>query len=201
VLLGLFLSLVTVVVSVVSSASSDGPAQRYSEQAYLDRIRPFVERSSEQGAALVRARSQGLRLGRDGVQRQLGRVTQDAQAVLADVQGVDPPESMSTARSILVTTMVIRARAAAAAQEGFKQAYAGGPPGPPAELLAWAGEEAAVGGPHLRGLPRVAACRRGRPGGDHAGLEMDDGHQVVGSNRADRVRRGGAGQRQPDARP
>lgn len=143
-LLGLVLTLVTLVVSVVSSASSDGPARRYDEQSYLDRVRPLVERSTEHGGELVRTRSQALRIGREGVQRQLGRAVQDAQAVLGEAQRLNPPESLSLPRSILVTTLVMRVRAVAAAREGFEQAYATGPPGPAAESLARASEEAAA---------------------------------------------------------
>lgn len=141
-MLGLLLTLVTLLVSVVSSAGSDGPARRFSEQAYLDRMRPLVERSTEQGEELSRVRSQGLRLGKDGVQRQLGRVNQDAKAVLAEVEQADPPDSLSLARSVLMTTMAVRARVAAAVQEGFSQAYATVPVAGPIEFLAKAGEEA-----------------------------------------------------------
>jgi hypothetical protein len=142
VLLGLILSLATLLVSVVASAGSDGPARRFSEQAYLDRMRPLVARSTEQGVELSRVRSQALRIGREAVQRQLVRVTQDARAVLDEVQGADPPESLSVARSVLLTTMAVRARVAAAVQEGFAQAYAPAVTGAPVDILARAGEEA-----------------------------------------------------------
>jgi hypothetical protein len=141
-LLGLVLSLVTLGVAVVSSAGGDGPARRYSEQTYLDQVRPLVERSSEQGAELARVRAQVLRLGRDAVQRQLARLAQDAQAVLADVPMVEAPPSMSVASSVLVTTMAVRARAAVAAQEGFSQAYAAGAASASIDILTRAGEEA-----------------------------------------------------------
>ncbi len=141
-LLGLILTLATLLVSVVASAGSDGPARRYSEQAYLDRIRPLVGRSTEQGVELSRARAQALRLGRDAVQRQLVRVTQDAQAVSDEAQRADSPDSLSMARSVLVTTLAVRARAAAAVQEGFAQAYAPAGTGAPAEVLARAGDQA-----------------------------------------------------------
>ncbi|MDQ3575994.1 MAG: hypothetical protein M3404_13950, partial [Actinomycetota bacterium] len=142
VLLGAVLSLVTLVVSLVSSAGGDGPARRFAEQAYLDRMRPLVERSSAQGADLARVRSQGLRLGREAVLRQLGRVTQDARAVLAEVEAAEPPPSLAVARSVLLTTMAARARAAGAAESGLAQAYAAVPPATPVEILAGAGEDA-----------------------------------------------------------
>jgi len=165
-LLGLILTLATLLVSVVASAGSDGPARRYSEQSYLDRLRPLVERSTEQGVELSRTRSQALRIGRDVVQRQLVRVAQDARAVSDEVQGIDSPKSLSMVRSVLVTTVAVRARAAAAAQEGFAQAYAPAAtvaPAAPIDLLARAGDQALTADRtyevFLESLPAVEGAR------------------------------------------
>ncbi len=162
-LLGLVLTVATLLVSVVASAGSDGPARRYSEQAYLDRMRPLVERSTEQGVALTRTRAQALRLGRDAVQRQLMRVTQDAQAVRDEVERTDSPESLSVVRSVLVTTMAVRARVAAAVREGFAQAYAPTAATAPVDLLARAGEQAVAADRtyevFLESLPAVEGAR------------------------------------------
>ncbi len=162
-LLGLFLTAVTLLVNVVNSADGDGPARRFSEQAYLDRMRPLVLRSTEQGVELSRVRSQALRLGREAVQRQLVRVTEDARAVLEEVQRAESPESLSSARSILVTTMAVRARVAVAAQDGFAQAYAPPASGAPVDLLARAGEQAVAADRtyevFLESLPAVEGAR------------------------------------------
>lgn len=162
-LLGLVLTVATLLVSVVAPAGSDGPARRYSEQAYLDRMRPLVERSTEQGVALTRTRAQALRLGRDAVQRQLMRVTQDAQAVRDEVERTDSPESLSVVRSVLVTTMAVRARVAAAVREGFAQAYAPTAATAPVDLLARAGEQAVAADRtyevFLESLPAVEGAR------------------------------------------
>ena len=141
VLLGLLLSLVTVSVSVVSSAQTDGPGRRFSELAYLDAMRPLVSRSSAQGAELAQVRAEGLKLGRDGVRRQLGRVSQDAGATLGEVVRAEPPESLATAHSLLLATFTIRARAASTMNDGFTQAYTGVPLGPVVESLAGAAED------------------------------------------------------------
>jgi hypothetical protein len=162
-LLGLLLTVVTLLVSFVTSAESDGPGRRFSEQAYLDRMRPLVVRSTEQGVQLSRVRSQALRLGREAVQRQLVRVTEDARAVLDEMQRVDFPESLSEVRSILVTTMVVRARVAAAVQDGFAQAYAPAATRAPVELLVRAGEQAVAADRtyevFLESLPAVEGAR------------------------------------------
>ncbi len=140
-IVGLLLSAVVVSVSVVSSAQTDGPGRRFSQLAYLDSMRPTIERSSAQGAELAQFRSQGLRLGRDVVRRQLERMSQGAREVLAEVEKAERPESLSTPHSMLVATMAVRARAATAVDAAVGKVYESGPLGPVVESLARASEE------------------------------------------------------------
>ncbi|HZQ27778.1 MAG TPA: hypothetical protein VFA94_08770, partial [Acidimicrobiales bacterium] len=81
-LFAVLLSLVVVLVNAAVSARSKGPSRRLAELAYLDQVRPFVERSTEQGAELQQVRTDAAKLGRAGVSRRLDRVTADADAVL-----------------------------------------------------------------------------------------------------------------------
>lgn len=141
VLLALLLSLVVLSVSMVSSAQTDGPGRRFSELGYLDAMRPLVERSSAQGQDLAQVRSQGLRLGREVVSRQLARVSQGGQAVLAEVEKAEPPESLATAHSILVATMAVRSRAATIFDSAVAQGYGAGPLGPLADALSRVGDD------------------------------------------------------------
>src|SRR5919108_6316165 len=122
--LGVWALLLTLVVVVVNAASSrsDGPSTRLAQVAYLDRVRPLVERSTEQGADLVRVRDEAGRLGRAGVGRRLERVTADARSVLRLVEDADPPDSLETTHTLLVSTMAIRARAAEAVRQALTQA-------------------------------------------------------------------------------
>lgn len=140
-IVGLLLSAVVVSVSVVSSAQPEGRGQRFSQLAYLDSMRPVIERSSAQGADLAQFRSHGLQLGRDALRRQLARVSQGAPEALAEVEKAEPPESFSTPHSVLVATMAVRARAAAAVDAAVGQVYGTGPLGPVVESLARASED------------------------------------------------------------
>jgi hypothetical protein len=49
--------------------------ERQAALAYLDSIRPLVDRSTQQGADLASMRANALTLGRDGITRQLERAT------------------------------------------------------------------------------------------------------------------------------
>lgn len=140
-LVGVVLSLVTVFVSVVSSAQTDGPGRRISELAYFDQMRPFVERSSAQGAGLTHVRVQGARLGRDGIRREVGRVNREARAVLAAAQEVEPPRSVTVPHGMLLTTLAVRSRAASVVDQAMNRAFGAEALNPIVEALAGAGED------------------------------------------------------------
>lgn len=141
VLVGLLLSAVVLSVNMVSSAQTDGPGRRFSQLAYLDAMRPVIERSSAQGADLAAVRSQGLRLGRETVRRQTARVSQGAREVLTEVEKAEPPESLATVHSVLVATMAVRARSATAVDAAMGQVYTTAPLGPVVESLSRASED------------------------------------------------------------
>lgn len=71
----------------------------------------------------------------------MARVVRESEAVLAAVRRVEPPPSMSTAHSILIATMAIRARVATGVATGLAAASSDGPPEPAVDALTSAGEE------------------------------------------------------------
>ena len=141
----------TAVVLIVNGAfsSSESPSFRLAQLAYLDEVRPEVDRSTAQGAAIDEIRGEALTLGSQGVSRRLARVSREAEAVLAAVQDADPPEVLETSHTMLVATVAIRARVAAAVEEGMRLAFSDGPPEPAVDALAadpglWAPPEMAA---------------------------------------------------------
>jgi hypothetical protein len=160
----LLLSLLVVVVNAASSRS-DGPSTRLAQVAYLDRVRPLVERSTEQGADLVRVRDEAARLGRAAVGRRLERVAADARAVLRQVRDADPPGSLETTHTLLLSTMAIRARAADAVREALTQALGTDAPEPTVATLTRTGRDMTTADGTYRvfldSIPRVG----GKPAG------------------------------------
>lgn len=141
VLLALLLSLLVVAVNGAMSARSKGPSTRLAQLAYLDAVRPQIERSTEQGADLVKARDEAARLGRAGVSRRLDKVVADADSVVRAIRSTEPPDSMETSHSLLVSTMVIRARGAALVRDALGRALGTDPPEPAIADLARAGSD------------------------------------------------------------
>lgn len=158
VLFALVLSLVVLLVNAAVSARSKGPSRRLAELAYLDQVRPLVERSTEQGAELHQVRTDASKLGRAGVNRRLDRVYDDAQAALRGVRGTAPPATLRTQHSLLVSTLALRLHATATARAALVQALGTDPPGPAVEALASAGQDMTAADRtyqvFLDGLPR-----------------------------------------------
>jgi hypothetical protein len=120
----LLLAFSFLVVRSIASSGTDARSRRLVEQAYLDEMRPKVERSTQQGADLVAARDDAGKLGRVGVTKQLNRLEKEAAAVLREVRAADPPDSLANAHTLLESTMFIRARAAASLAASLPEALA-----------------------------------------------------------------------------
>lgn len=135
--------LATAVVLLVNAAfsSPDRPSLRLAQLAYFDAVRPQIELSTAQGASIGQVRTDAVRLGREGTTRRMARVVREADALLAAVRKADPPPNLSTAHSILLATVAIRARVASGVAAGLNAALTDGPSEPAVESLVKAGEE------------------------------------------------------------
>src|SRR3954471_23754888 len=90
-LLALVLTLIVLAVNAAVSSRSSGPAARQAALAYLDSVRPLIDRSNQQGADLADLRNQAVGLGRDGIDRRLDRVSRNADEALREGRQVRPP--------------------------------------------------------------------------------------------------------------
>lgn len=140
-LLGILLSLAVLAVNAAFSARSKAPARRLAELAYLDDVRPLIERSSSEGADLEQVRQGAAKLGRVGVDRRLEQVAIDAAAVLRAVQSASPPASLRTAHSLLVSTATIRNQAAMAVRSALGRALGTEPVQDAVDALADVGQD------------------------------------------------------------
>ena len=108
-----FLIMITVIVLLVDlvvSTRSDEPSRRVAALGYLDQVRAHIEQSNRQGADVTDVRSKAAELGRAGVTKRLDRVARDAARTLASARNADAPGDLSDARSLLLTTLWLRAR-------------------------------------------------------------------------------------------
>jgi hypothetical protein len=128
-------------VLVVSSARSDGPQRRLNDLAYLDQVRPLVNRSTSQGAALSQLRADGVRVGKQAMTRGLERIARESDAVFRELDAAQPPASMSTSHSMLLSTMFLRYRAASGIQRAVNQVYEAAPLPPLVDALVSASQD------------------------------------------------------------
>src|SRR3954451_24874680 len=96
-LLALVITLIVLAVNAAVSSRSSGPAARQVSLAYLDAVRPLIDRSNQQGADLVDVRNQAPTLGRDGIERRLDRVQRTAEELLREARQLEPAESQRDA--------------------------------------------------------------------------------------------------------
>ena len=140
-LLLLLLTAVVLAVNAAASSRSHGPARRLAQLSYADAVRPEIERSTQEGSDLADVQQQAAKLGSDGVGRRLAQVAKDANAVLRSVQDTDPPATLRTAHSLLLSTMYIRAKQATAVQRALVDALGDKPDAAVVDALASIGAD------------------------------------------------------------
>jgi len=133
VLIVLFLLTVLVFGTVVLSANHTSPGEARTETlAYLDKVRPLIERSSATGRDLASLREQAVKLDRELLDRQLSRIQADADEAWTSVRAVTAAEGGSLAQDLLVGSLGGRATAVKELRGAFGQALDGASPLVPA---------------------------------------------------------------------
>jgi len=135
------LTVAVLLVDAAVSSRSDGPAREQATLAYLDAIRPLIERSNSQGADIADVRTNAVQLGRDGIGRRLDRVSREADDVVRDSRRVSTPPALRDANDLLVATFAIRSKAAGTVRQAFSDALGTQPPEPAIKSLVEVGKD------------------------------------------------------------
>jgi len=118
---------VTMIVLIAQGAASNRPSAPEAVQAYLDQVRPGVQRSSGDGADFADIRANASKLGRDGADRRLDRLESSVSATLTSVDSLTPPPSLRVPHAYLVAALGVRAKAVKEARGAFDAALTLGP--------------------------------------------------------------------------
>ncbi|MEO5678704.1 MAG: hypothetical protein ABIS47_03450 [Acidimicrobiales bacterium] len=114
---------VLVVGTVVLGANHTSPGEARTEAlAYLDQVRPVIERSSATGRDLASVRQRAVGLDRDLLDRQLSRVQADADSALAEGRAVTSSDGGDLAQDLLIGALGGRAAAVKELRNAFGQA-------------------------------------------------------------------------------
>jgi hypothetical protein len=140
-LLALLLTFVVIVAVYASGSSSPNDNEQL---AYLDDVRPAVERSNNLGRELDGLRTSLSTLTRPILARRLDRLSREGTSIANAVQAVTPPRSLSTTHSLLVATMAVRADALAALITALDGALGGDPLAASADRLSQIGTDFTV---------------------------------------------------------
>lgn len=123
VLIVLVVLTVLVVGTVVLGANHTSPGEARTEAlAYLDKVRPLIERSSATGRDVASLQDRAVGLERDLLDRQLARIQADADSASAEAQNVAPAEGGAVAQGLLVGALGGRATAIKSLRGAFGQA-------------------------------------------------------------------------------
>jgi len=95
---------------IVLGANHTSPGEARTEAlAYLDRVRPIVERSSATGRDVASLREKAVELDRGLIDRQLSRAQTDADAALVDARAISSNPGGALAQDLLVGALGGRA--------------------------------------------------------------------------------------------
>lgn len=111
---------VLVVGIIVLGANHTSPGESRTEiLAYLDKVRPFIERSSATGRDLDSLRERAVNLERNLLDRQLARIEIEADSALADTRAVSSPPGGALAQDLLIGALGGRSSAVKALRGAF----------------------------------------------------------------------------------
>jgi hypothetical protein len=97
--------MLVVAVNSIITSSARGPDEAV---AYADGVRPAVDRSTRQAAAVEDLRGQAGQLPAEGLRRALDRLTRESATLVDQVRRVNPPSELDVVHGLLVTTLATR---------------------------------------------------------------------------------------------
>ena len=119
--------------TIVLGSSYTSPDEAQNQAlAYLDKVRPFIERSSATGRDLASLRERAVGLERDLLDRQLARIETEADSALAEARRIAAAERGALAQNLLLGALGGRARAVKDLRGAFTQALDSQAPAVPA---------------------------------------------------------------------
>ena len=150
------LSIVVLAVNSIVSTSKRGPDVAV---AYADRVRPLIDRSTRQAAAVDDLRARAASLQATGLRRALERMVKESGDLVTSARAIDPPGGYDVAHGLLLTTLSTRREALTRVSDAMT-ADSAQPPEPSVDALVLAGRDLTVSDRayllFLGELPRVA---------------------------------------------
>lgn len=114
---------VLVIGTIALGANHTSPSEsRTQALAYLDKVRPSIERSSATGRDLASLRDRAVELERDLLDRQLARIEVEADGALADARTISSSRDGALAQDLLVGSLGGRAAAVKGLRSAVRQA-------------------------------------------------------------------------------
>ncbi len=139
--LALAMTLLVIAVNSIVSSSAEGPDPAL---VFADRVRPAVDRSTRQAAALEELRTAAPTLGRDGVQRGLERLLRESRDLVLEVERAPVEGEVRRTQALLITCLATRQDALEDIADTVAGRFESGPPEVAIDALVAVGEDLAV---------------------------------------------------------
>lgn len=157
----MMLTVIVLLVNLVVSTRSDEPSRRVAALGYLDQVRAQIEQSNREGADVTDVRNKAASLGRAGINKRLERTAREAARTLAAARAAEAPGDLADARSLLVTTLWLRARGTANMKEALEAALGKTPPQAAITTMAEVGADLVAADRTYRGFVSAVNERQG----------------------------------------
>jgi len=108
------ITILALLIDASMHARSPAPAATMDSQAWVDKVLPYIARSSAQGREITLVTSSGLTTGSDGATSQLADIAAGAAATYKAVVSADPPSEVAPAAGLLEACLAAREDGAAA---------------------------------------------------------------------------------------
>jgi hypothetical protein len=119
--IGVVITLLVLLVDASLKSRSPAPARTLAAQAWMDRILPIIQTSTEEGRQVTQIRSNGLHMSQAAITGQLNQVASGALAAYRQAVALSPPAVVAGAAGLLEASLLVRSQGAAMLANGLNQ--------------------------------------------------------------------------------
>jgi len=145
---GVVLTLLVLLINASVRSRSVAPLRQLAAQTWIDRILPIIAASSQQGQAVDRIWTDGLKLPATSISTQLDQTVAGAAAAYHEVVALQPPASLAGPSGLLEACLLARSQATVVLRDALTQdlgsAGAGGSSDPNIGAIQTAGQDLQV---------------------------------------------------------
>jgi hypothetical protein len=124
--IGVVITVLVLLVDASLKSRSPAPARTLAAQAWMDRILPIIETSTEEGRQVTQIRTNGTHMSQAAITGQLNQVASGSAAAYRQAVALSPPAEVAGAAGLLEASLLVRSQGAAIMAQGFNRLLTSG---------------------------------------------------------------------------